>query len=83
MKTQLNLRKGPTKDGFRILKRFNSINEARQYLQDYVMSNAQYKPTDDPEVYVDPVTHTQIWISRQFTPSGYRYVKPTNEIKTI
>lgn len=81
MKTQLNLRKGTTKDGFRILKKFESISEARKHLQKFIDENSRYKPTAVPEVFYDFETDTQVWISRQFTPSGYRYNKPNHDIK--
>lgn len=74
MKAQLNLRQGNSKSGFRILKRFPNMKEARSYLNTYVKVCNSYQPTADPEVYYNPETNTQIWISRQFTPTGdYRY----------
>lgn len=74
MKAQLNLRQGPSKDGFRILQRFPNMKEARRYLQSYVKVCNAYQPTSDPGVYYNPKTDTQIWLSRQFTPSGiYTY----------
>lgn len=76
MKAQLNLRKGSSKEGFRILKRFGTMKEAREYLNEFLKDNVGYMPTAFPDVYKDNDTNTQLWLSKQFTPSGdYRYRK--------
>ena len=76
MKAQLNLRIGTSKEGFRILKRFSTMKEARSYLLSYVKVCIAYQPTADPDVFYNPDTNTQIWLSKQFTPTGdYRYRK--------
>lgn len=77
MKTQLNVREGNKKEGFRIIMRFGTMKEAREFLKDYVRVCQAYQPTADPYVFYNPNTDTQIWISRQFTPTGdYRYRTP-------
>lgn len=77
MKTQLNLRQGTTKEGFRILKRFPDMKAARVFLSDFIKSNTEYKPTADPDIFYDSKTRTQIWLSKQFAPTGdYRYRNP-------
>ena len=77
MKAQLNLRQGRSKSSFKIIQRFSNMKEARKFLTSYVKGCNAYQPTSDPEVYYNPNTDTQIWISRQFTPTGdYRYRKP-------
>ena len=77
MKTQLNLRKGPKKEGFRIIKRFSCMKEAREYLKDYVKEN-NYQPSFDTDTFYDPENNTIIWISKQFTPTGI-YTYPRNK----
>lgn len=77
MKVQLNLRNGSKKAGFRILRRFPNMKVAREYLLDFIKSNTAYRPTEDPDVFYDNETHTQVWLSKQFAPTGnYRYRNP-------
>lgn len=77
MKVQVNLRKGSGKEGFRIVKRFFSKKEAKEFLVEYIKTNPGFKPTPEPEVFYNDKIKTQIWISKQFTPTGdYRYRNP-------
>lgn len=77
MKAQLNLRKGSSKSGFRILRRFSNIKEAREFLMEFLKSHTGFQPTEDTDVFYDIENGTHIWLSKQFTPTGdYRYRNP-------
>lgn len=80
MKAQLNLRRGHSKEGFRILKRFPNMQDARNYLQEFIRFNTNYRNTETPDVFYDDITKTQLWLSKQFTPTrDYRYRNPNKQ----
>lgn len=78
MKVQLNYRKGQNKEGFRILKRFSNLKEARDYLQEYTKGLPNFKPGVEPDTLYDSENNILIWISRQFTSTGY-YTYPRDK----